>query len=255
LRAATAHATKVRREARCFFAGWLVLVLALLSPVHPLSSVLFWVHMTQHELLMVVAAPLMVLGRPAMVMLWALPRATARSLSAALRRVGVGHVWHWGTNALVASAIHGLALWLWHAPLLFEATLASDAVHALQHAVFLGTALLFWQAVLFGRHRAADYGVAVLYLFITAMHSGALGALITFAASTWYPSYELSAADWGLTALEDQQLGGLIMWIPAGLIYVVAGLLLFAAWLRESERRALARRERIQGGGKCVPAS
>jgi putative membrane protein len=83
----------------------------------------------------------------------------------------------------------------------------------------------------------AGYGVAVLYLFTTALHSGLLGALITFAASVWYPAYRETTASWGLTPLEDQQLGGLIMWVPACLTYIVAGLALFAAWLRTSEER------------------
>ena len=86
-----------------------------------------------------------------------------------------------------------------------------------------------------------NYGLAVLYMLTTAIHSGLLGALITFARTVWYPAYEGKTEAWGLTALQDQQLGGLIMWVPACTIYIVAGLALFAAWLRESERRVLKR--------------
>jgi putative membrane protein len=75
-------------------------------------------------------------------------------------------------------------------------------------------------------------------MFTTALHSGLLGALITFANRVWYPAYLTRTSAWGLTALEDQQIGGLIMWVPAGLVYIVAGLALFAGWLRESEKRA-----------------
>jgi putative membrane protein len=89
------------------------------------------------------------------------------------------------------------------------------------------------------------YGAAVLYLFTTSVHSGALGALITVAGSVWYPSYVGLTSSWGVTPLEDQQLGGLIMWIPAGLVYLIAGLALFAGWLREADLRA-ARRERLE---------
>ena len=253
LRSVTGKPRKLRREAICFGTGWVVLVIALLSPIHPLSSVLFSVHMTQHELLMVVAAPLLILGRPAVAMLWAMPPGVSRQVLGPLRTVGFGRLWRWSTNAFVASLVHAIALWIWHVPVFFEATLASDAVHALQHALFLGTALMFWQAVLFGERRSADYGLAVLYLFLTAMHSGALGALITFASSPWYASYTMTADAWGMTPLEDQQMGGLIMWIPAGMIYVVAALILFAAWLRESEQRAV--RRAAEGGGKCAPVS
>ena len=250
LRLATGKPAKLRRPAVCFAAGWLVLVLALLSPLHPWSSVWFFVHMTQHELLMVVAAPLLVLGRPALVMLWAFPRRVAGAALAASRRAGLGHLWRCSTNVFVASLVHAIVLWAWHVPQFFEATLASDAVHALQHGTFLGTALMFWQAVLFGERRAADYGLAVLYLFLTAMHSGALGALITFASSPWYGTYAAALEERPFTPLEDQQLGGLIMWIPAGMVYVVAGLVLFAAWLRDSERRAQTSRRET----RCAPA-
>jgi putative membrane protein len=85
------------------------------------------------------------------------------------------------------------------------------------------------------------YGAAVLYVFTTSIHSGALGALLTFASTLWYPAYEETTAVWGLTPLEDQQLGGLMMWIPAGVTYLVAGLALCAAWLREAERRVQQR--------------
>jgi putative membrane protein len=82
--------------------------------------------------------------------------------------------------------------------------------------------------------------MAVVYLFLTALHSGALGALITFAGVPWYPRYAATAPAWGYGPLEDQQLGGLIMWVPAGLSYVVAALVLFAAWLRETDKTAYA---------------
>jgi putative membrane protein len=237
LREATAATRKFRREAACFAAGWGVLVIALLSPVHPLGQVLFSVHMTQHELLMVVAAPLLVLGRPTVVWLWALPRTGVNRAAAQARAGGVHRVWQASTNVVLATLVHGLALWIWHVPSLFEATLTHESVHALQHLCFLLSAVLFWQALFFGRHRRSDYGLAVLMLFATAVHSGALGALITFASQLWYESYATTTTAWGMAPLEDQQLGGLIMWIPAGLIYVVAALALFAAWLKEAGAR------------------
>jgi cytochrome c oxidase assembly factor CtaG len=78
----------------------------------------------------------------------------------------------------------------------------------------------------------------VLYLFTTALHSSLLGALLTFARTVWYPVYSGTTLSWGLTPLEDQQLGGLIMWVPAGAVYIVAALALFAGFLRESGNRA-----------------
>jgi cytochrome c oxidase assembly factor CtaG len=126
---------------------------------------------------------------------------------------------------------------------LFEATLDSDLVHAAQHLSFLLSAVLFWWAVFHGRQRAVGYGLAVVYMFLTAVHSGILGALLTFARTPWYPAYANTTQRWGLAPVEDQQLGGLIMWVPACTVYIVAGLALMAAWLRESDRRVVRREQ------------
>jgi putative membrane protein len=141
------------------------------------------------------------------------------------------------TAPLVAWLIHAVVLWTWHLPVLFQATLNNEFVHALQHTTFVLSALLFWWAILHGRDRAIGFGAAVIYMFTTALHSGLLGALLTFSRTVWYPVYNGSTESWGLTPLEDQELGGLIMWIPAGVVYIIAGLALFAGWLRESELR------------------
>jgi putative membrane protein len=230
-----------RWEAWAYASGWFALFVALVSPLHPLGEVLFSAHMTQHEVLMLVAAPLVVLGRPVVAFLWALPTDDARRVGAWGRAAWFQRAWRVLTNPLAAWAIHAAALWVWHAPQLFEATLRRDLVHTLQHVCFLGSALLFWWALIHGPQGLMGYGTAVLYVFTTSVHSGVLGALITFARTVWYPAYTQTTASWGLTALEDQQLGGLIMWVPAGLVYIVAGLALCAGWMRESERRVLKR--------------
>jgi cytochrome c oxidase assembly factor CtaG len=147
-------------------------------------------------------------------------------------------LWHVLTRPLVVWFLHGLALWAWHTPGLYQAALASEPVHILEHSSFFLTALLFWWIVIAPSHRELDKGMAVLYLFTTALQSGVLGFLITFASFPWYPAYAQTTAAWGLTPLEDQQLAGAIMWIPAGVVYVVAAVVLFVLWLREIERRA-----------------
>jgi putative membrane protein len=235
LRVATKSPRKLQREAACFIGGWLLLVLALVSPIHALGGVLFSVHMVQHELLMVAAAPLLVLGRPGLVWLWALPRPQARQLTAAIHRTEPA--WAWLRSPFVAFLGFALLLWGWHVPRWFEASLDSEAVHAAQHLCFLGSAVWFWHTVFFGPRRRASYGLGIVYLFATAVHSGALGALITFATELWYPQYATTAVAWGTPPLQDQQLGGLIMWVPAGLTYIVAALALFVGWMRECERR------------------
>ena len=231
-------------EAWCYAGGWLALFVALVSPLHPWGRVLFSAHMTQHEVLMLVAAPLLVLGRPLAPLLRALPLGWARAAGRLSKLAWWQRVWRFITNPFVAWAVHAVALWVWHVPALFQAVIEHEWVHTLQHLSFFLSALLFWWALIHGRQGALGYGAGVLYMFTTALHSGLLGALITFAAGVWYPAYAHTTETWGLTPLEDQQLGGLIMWIPAGLVYVVAGLALFAGWLRESEARVVRRERR-----------
>ena len=241
-RAAGRSGAGIRRwEAWCFAAGWFALVVALVSPLHPWGKVLFAAHMTQHEILMLVAAPLLVLGKPLVASLRALPAGWARALARAFNRPGWLRFWHLAGNSFTAWVVHFVGLWAWHIPSWFQETLDNEFVHALQHLSFLLSALLFWWAVMQGRNAAINYGLAVLYMLTTAIHSGLLGALITFARTVWYPAYAGKTDSWGLTALQDQQIGGLIMWVPACTVYVVAGLALFAAWLRESENRVVKR--------------
>lgn len=227
-----------RWQAACFGAGWLVLALSLVSPVDALGEVLFWVHMVQHELLILVAAPLLVLAAPEAALLWAVPARWRRRCAGLARRSWLRTTWRTLTNPLWAWAIHAALLWGWHVPPLFEASLRSGLVHTLQHGSFFGSGLLFWIAVLRSEHGRWGHGVAALLVFTTALHASALGALLTFAGFVWYTPYVATAPEWGLTALEDQQLGGLIMWMPAGIVYLAAGLALVALWLRESERRS-----------------
>jgi cytochrome c oxidase assembly factor CtaG len=213
------------------------LLVALLSPVDALGGILFSAHMAQHELLILVAAPLLVLGRPLAPFLWALPEPARETAGRWSRAPAFAAFWRWLTAPLVVFVLHGLALWIWHLPSLYQATLDDDFIHALQHLSFFASSALFWWALLHGRFGRLGYGAAVLYVFLTSLHSGVLGALLTFAPRLWYPIYEARTSRWGLSPLEDQQLAGLIMWIPAGVVFIVLGLALFAAWLGEAERR------------------
>jgi putative membrane protein len=228
------HVGLTRLQQFCFWAGWLSLVVALVSPLHPLGEVLFSAHMVQHEILMLIAAPLLVLSRPLVTFLWALPFEWRRTVGSWSKAKPVRASWLWLTAPLTAWWIHALAIWLWHAPPFFSATLRSDAIHTAQHLSFLLSALLFWWALFYAHGRRA-YGSGVLYIFTTATHTGILGALLTFAPHLWYPAYANTTQAWGLTPLQDQQIGGLIMWVPASIVYLVAGLALFAAWMRESD--------------------
>jgi cytochrome c oxidase assembly factor CtaG len=133
-------------------------------------------------------------------------------------------------------------LWAWHIPALYDAALANRAVHVLEHAGFLATAALFWWAVLLGHGHRPPHGAGVLYTFGLAAQSTALGAMLTFARTPWYTSHLTSAARHGLSPLEDQQLAGLIMWVPGGLVYLGLALGLFAVWLKSGEAPPAAAR-------------
>ena len=220
-----------------FFGGWIALVIALVSPLDALGSILFSAHMAQHEVLIIIAAPLLVLGRPLAAMLWAMPPSWRIPIANTFQWKPIAAIWRFFTMPLIAVIVHGIALWVWHLPSLYEATLRSESIHALQHTSFIVTAALFWWALIHGRYGRLGYGAAVFYVFVTSMHSGALGALLTISQNLWYPIYNSRTAAWGLDPIEDQQLAGLIMWVPAGIIFLILGVALFVAWLAEAERR------------------
>jgi putative membrane protein len=220
-----------------FYAGWLTLILALVSPIHELGEQLFSAHMLQHEILILVSAPLISAAHPGATMLWAFAPRHRVNLGGWIHAVEHSTLIAFLTRPLVAWLLEAATLWIWHIPALYQATLTSDWIHAAQHLSFFVTAVLFWSA-LYGVGRSAmSYGAATFYVFGTTAHCSALGALLTFSTVLWYPAYQQTTQSWGLSPLQDQQLGGVIMWVPSGLVFVVIGLALFAKWLRESEDR------------------
>lgn len=222
-----------------FTGGLLVLFVALVSPLHPISSEVLWVHMVQHVLLVTVAAPLIVLGAPLVPATLALPVAWRRNIRAWQRIGWLRATGRLLTRPLTAWVLHVGALWAWHAPGLYDAAVRNAGIHALEHVSFLATAILFWWvAIRPGDRRRRSGGSEILYVFTAGIQSGALGAVLTFAGSPLYPAYTLTSARWGLTALQDQQLAGLIMWIPAGVVYMAAAGALFVRWLLVMEREA-----------------
>jgi cytochrome c oxidase assembly factor CtaG/cytochrome c2 len=223
---------------RCaaFATGILTLMIALVSPLHAVGGVLFSAHMVQHELLMTIAAPLIVLGRPGTPLMWALPERIRGRVAGLTRHSAFHTAWKTASNPISAWLLHGAAIWVWHVPSLYDASVESELVHSLQHYSFFATALLFWWSVLQGRSPARA-GIAVMSLFTTALHTGLLGALLSSGDAAVYKAYD-STRSWGLTPLEDQQLGGIIMWVPGAVPYAVAALFLITRWLRLSDSRA-----------------
>jgi putative membrane protein len=230
-----------RGQVACFAAGWFTVILALLSPLDWLSDFLFSAHMTQHELLMLVAAPLWVAGRPLVPALWLLSAEQRARLRDWWMGSSVSRVCTELTSPFTALVVHAFCVWIWHLPSWFGAALASEPIHALQHLMFFASAALFWWALVHGRYGRVGYGVSVLFVFATALHTSILGAVFSLAQHLWYPEQSVHAEQFGLAPLSDQELAGLIMWIPSGFILTALALALFAAWLGELERRARRR--------------
>jgi cytochrome c oxidase assembly factor CtaG len=240
IRLARRQAYRRSFEPVAFAVGWVALLAATLPPLDALAIQLFSAHMAQHELMMLVGAPLVMLGRPLPVWLAGLSPAVRSRVAAVLQSRTCGGVWRVLTAPLVAWTLHGAAIWLWHLPRLYDLAVDNEAIHLVQHATFVGTSILFWWGMLYGRYGRTGYGAAVFYVFTTAVHTGILGAMVTFAGAPLYDVYLAPAATRGIDALHDQQVAGLIMWVPAGFILTALGIALFAAWLGESERRVRA---------------
>jgi putative membrane protein len=214
-----------RGQTACFLTGWLVTVLSLVSPLHAAGGRSFAAHMLEHELLMLAGAPLLVMGRPLPVFLWAWPRRLRRAWAAVSVSAWVRTPWRVLSHPVVATVTQAVVLWAWHAPALFGLALASEGWHIVQHLCFVASALFFWTAMLDDTRMRRAPMMAVACLFATALVSGALGALMAFSSSPWYAGYaRLGLTPFGLTTVEDQQVAGLLMWIPGGVIHAAAAL-------------------------------
>ena len=195
-----------------FMAGWLLASLALVSPLCALSVALFSARVGQHMVLTTLAAPLVALGWPDRVV---------------GRRAGA---------PVMAAGAYAAALWYWHAPSPYAATFESTLVYWTMHLTTLAAALWLWTALIneAGDRLAACAGAILL----TTVQMGLLGALITFARTPLYWPHAFTTSAFGLSALEDQELGGVLMWVPAGLIFVVGLCLAFGAAMRRAEARS-----------------
>jgi cytochrome c oxidase assembly factor CtaG len=216
-------------QVACFVAGWLTLFGALCSPLHWLGEHLFTAHMIEHELLMAVAAPLLAVSRPLGAFMRAVPKRLRNSLTYWAHARSSKRAWRVLMDPTVATVLHGVALWVWHAPALFDATVENEFLHRLQHVSFLASALIFWWA-LFRRPRS-DYGLGAIHVFATMVHMSLLGALLTLSPRLLYGAQTADAPLFGFTPLEDQQLAGLVMWVPAGTLYAGTALAMLAFWL------------------------
>ena len=223
-----------------FVAGWAVLSLALVSPLHEGGEQSFTLHMIEHELIMLVATLLLAASKPGAAMAWGLPSAVRKSLGGwtnlfrqPYRRL---------TEPVTATIVQAVVMWAWHIPSLFDRTLESQGWHVAQHLSFVAASFLFWASIL--DHRRSSPAVSAGCLFATSLVEGALGALMTLSSSPWYESYAaMELTGIGLDPLVDQQLAGLIMWIPGGLLHAAVALALLYSMLNAGgESRATTSR-------------
>ena len=226
------------RQATAFLGGLGLLAVALLSPLDALDSTLLSAHMAQHLLLLLVAPPLLVYGRPGLVVPMGLPRRAREGLGRARHTRGLRRLVRWSRNPLAVLGITSATLWAWHLPALYDAAIRNPALHAAEHLCFLGTSLAFWHLIIdAGPRRRLGYAPGMLLAFAVMLQSAALGALLTLSPVVWYPVYRAGAGLWGVSPLGDQQLAGALMWVPPGALYLITIIVLAARWFAEVERR------------------
>ena len=227
-----------------FYAALFAAAVALISPLDALSGSLFSAHMVQHLLLIMVTAPLISLAAPLAPLLRGLPRGLQKDLGQGWNKLQPAHRWlRWLGYGWIAWLLHAAAVWLWHLPGPYQAALRNDFLHAVEHAALLGTALLYWSTIvpISVRRREAG-GWAFLSLVAMAIQGSVLGALMTFSPQPWYPAYAETVLLWGLTPLEDQQVAGVLMWVPPGIVYMAAAIGLFGVWLGRMENGPVGNR-------------
>jgi putative membrane protein len=211
---------------RAAAAAAVVLLVALVSPIDRLGGVLLSAHMVQHVLLVLVAAPLLAYAAPGDALLRGAPPGFVRTVARVRRRLGLApRSVARARRATVAGLLYVGVLWGWHAQALYDLAVRNELVHVLEHGTFLAAGWFLWSVVLAPRVRDGDgYGASLLLLFVTALHSTFLAALMTFATSPWYPVYELAAVRFGRDPLADQQLAGALMWFPGTAVFATAGI-------------------------------
>ncbi len=224
-----------------YLTGLLVLGLALTSPIDVLGGQFFFMHMIQHLLLVMVVPPLLWLASPLPFGLWGLPAPARRQVGewlkpkASFRRrlrslTPPGITW-----MLFVAALLG-----WHDPGMYQAALRNDTIHDLEHLSFFLPAMLFWWRVIGAAphvHKRLSRGARIAYVLGAAPPNMFAGMTIAFSGQLIYSYYAGVPRLWGMSALDDQRLGGILMWIPGSMMYILAALVFIARWMQEEERK------------------
>ncbi|MGH8125408.1 MAG: cytochrome c oxidase assembly protein [Rhodanobacteraceae bacterium] len=235
-----------RWRAPSFLAGIIILLLALESPLDAIADDLFSVHMTQHMLLLLVIPALLVYGRPVITWLWAFDLDARRGVVRGWKRTGMQTVFDWLMRPLVVWLLLSAALCFWHLPGPYDAAVRHEWLHDLEHLSFLGFSLAFWTIVIepYGRRRRLSFGATIIFVVSSGFVMSLIGAILTLASTPLYAVHLHTTQAWGLTPLQDQELAGVIMWIPSNLVHVTALCTVFLAWYRADHLRGNIRPSR-----------
>ena len=228
----------------CYLLGMALLLAAVETPLDALAEHHFSAHMIQHELLMMFVAPLILLGAPTTPVLRGVPRVVRRRLVRPVaRRREAAFAWRALTHPLTALAAFTAILWAWHlAPGWYDAAVRDGLVHDAQHLSFALAGALIWWCVIDPRPLRARLGYVgrMGFLVVASTPKSFLGALIVFAEEPLYGFWNDAPPILALTPLEDQELGGILMWVPSQMMFLLAVGLVFAVWARKSEERQRA---------------
>ncbi len=209
-----------------FHSGTLILLLALISPLDGLGDeYLFSAHMLQHLLMMFVAPPLWLMGSP----IWLINSILPRRLVALVT---------WITRPVAAFVVFTSVMFIWHVPALYNPAQTNEGIHIFEHLMYIGAGLIGWFPVAFQAGSAVpkpSAPVCMLYLFSMTLPCTALAAILTFSSLPLYPLYVEAPRITGLSALEDQHMGGLLMWLPTHMVLLLALGITFFQWLNSDE--------------------
>ena len=232
-----------RRRTASFYIGLIALFIALVSPLDALSDELFLAHMGQHMLLMFFAVPAIQIGAPVIPLMRGIPRPLRKRIAIPVFKSPL-------VRGVLRNLFRPLIAWPlfigvilgWHFPVAYEAALSNEAVHLIEHLTFALGAYLWWWNVIDPTplRSSLTYLARVPFVFITIVPTFVLGAFLTFAPNAFYPHYELTAPAYGITALEDQEIGGVIMWIPGSFVIAAALLLSLYYAIRYEQQAQLA---------------
>ena len=246
-RSASRHELAARWRLVSYISGLLFVALALLSPIDALGQQLFFMHMIQHLLLIMIAPPLLLIANPMPFILWGLPAKwrlkSGHGIAHLLHREGsIRHGLRVATGAGVVWLVWTIAVIGWHDPTMYNAALRSEFVHDLEHLTFFAASMIFWWIVTgAGPHIHKQFGHIGRIVFVLAAvpPNMALGLVLAFAGTVIYSYYEAVPRLWGIDPVTDQRIGGVIMWIPGSMMFIIAALVLIAQMLQEEDAKPI----------------